>query len=100
MQDAAQMFLITAKEGDAAAERELAIFYLTQPDGLPRTILPLAKPREVFKGEILARKRTADSRSDPATMCLAQHWMEMSRKGGDELAANYLRSRDDMERIP
>jgi hypothetical protein len=91
MADAARMFLITAKEGDAAAERELAIFYLTQPDALPRTILPLSKPKEVFKNELISKKRNGDDlRSDPATMCLAQHWMEQSRKGGDELAANYL----------
>jgi hypothetical protein len=102
MSDAARMFLITAKEGDAAAERELAIFYLTQPDVLPRTILPLSKPREVFKGDVMSKKRMGDDhlRSDPATMCLAQHWMEQSCKGGDEVAANFMRSRDDMARIP
>lgn len=110
MADAAKMFLITAREGNAAAERELAIFYLTQPDLLPRTILPFSKPREVFKGELLAGSRggkrgasNADAdhqKSDPVTMRVAQHWMEMSRKGGDTLAASYLQSKDDMERIP
>jgi hypothetical protein len=103
MSDAARMLLITAKEGDAVAERELAIFYLTHPDLLPRAVLPLSKPKEIFKGELLShnRNRKEDpARSDPMTMCVAQHWMEMSRKGGDELATKYLRARDDIERIP
>jgi hypothetical protein len=114
MSDAARMLLITAKEGDAVAERELAILYLTHPDLLPRAVLPLSKPREIFKGELLSRHRN-DSRparggppggpddvvrSDPMTMCVAQHWMEESRRGGDELATKYLRARDDIERIP
>jgi hypothetical protein len=102
MEDAARMFLISAKEGDAAAERELAIFYLTSGDVLPPTTMPLFKPRDVFKDEIMSKKRSGDDRlrSDPATMCLAQHWMEMSRKGGDELAASYLKGREEIERIP
>lgn len=102
MADAAQMLIITAKEGDAVAERELAIFYLTHPDLLPRTVSPLSKPKEIFKGELLNRDRRKENpaRSDPMTMCVAQHWMEQSRKGGDELATKYLRARDDIERIP
>ncbi|KAF2090679.1 hypothetical protein K490DRAFT_34895 [Saccharata proteae CBS 121410] len=102
MEHAAQMLIITAKEGDAVAERELAIFYLTHPDLLPRTVLPLTKPLDVFKPELLNRdrKREDPARSDPVTMCVAQHWMEMSRRGGDQLATKYLRQRDDLERIP
>ncbi|TID22983.1 hypothetical protein E6O75_ATG02157 [Venturia nashicola] len=100
MVDAAKMYIITAKEGDAAAERELAIFYLTHPDLLPRTLLPLSKPREIFKESLLNQKREDPERSDPMTMCVAHHWMELSKKGGDELATKYLRARDDMEKIP
>jgi hypothetical protein len=100
MGDAAKMYIITAKEGDAAAQRELAIFYLTHPDLLPRTLLPLSRPREIFKESLLNRKREDPQRSDPMTMCVAQHWMELSKKGGDDLAMKYLRARDDMERIP
>lgn len=102
MEDAAHMLIITAKEGDAVAERELAIFYLTHPDLLQRTVLPLTKPRDVFKSELLHRdrKREDTARSDPMTMCVAQHWMEMSKRGGDQLATKYLRARDEMERIP
>lgn len=103
MEDAARMLLITAKEGDAVAERELAIFYLTSPDLLNRTVLPLTKPRDVFKTELLNREKKASQdpvRSDPMTMCVAQHWMEQSKKGGDQLATKYLRARDEFESIP
>ena len=100
MSDAAKMYIITAREGDPAAERELAIFYLTHPELLPRTVQPLSKPREIFKESLLNIKREDRERSDPMTMCVAQHWMELSKKGGDELAAKYLRAREDMDKIP
>ncbi len=102
LEDAARMLLITAKEGDYVAERELAIMYLTSPELLPRTILPLTKPRDVFKTELLNRERKASqdsSRSDPLIMCIATHWMEQSEKGGDQLAKQYLRQRSDLENI-
>ena len=103
MADAARMLLITAKEGDAVAERELAIFYLTSPELLHRAVLPLTRPSDVFKTELLNRERRASqdpARSDPMTMCVAQHWMEQSMKGGDSLAAKYLRQRSELESIP
>lgn len=102
MEDAGRMLLITAKEGDAVAERELAIFYLTSPELVHRTVLPLTKPSEVFKTELLNRERRASqdpARSDPMTMCVAQHWMEQSKRGGDQLAAKYLRQRSELENI-
>ncbi|KAF2125472.1 hypothetical protein P153DRAFT_113892 [Dothidotthia symphoricarpi CBS 119687] len=103
MEDAARMLLITAKEGDSVAERELAIFYLTSPELLHRAVLPLTKPSDVFKTELLNRERRASqdpARSDPMTMCVAQHWMEQSMRGGDHLAAKYLRQRSELENIP
>jgi len=103
MEDAARMLVITAKEGDAVAERELAIFYLTSPELVHRTVLPLTKPSEVFKTELLNRERKASqdpARSDPMTMCVAQHWMEQSMRGGDHLAVKYLRQRSELENIP
>jgi hypothetical protein len=103
MEDAARMLVITAKEGDSVAERELAIFYLTSPELVQRTVLPLTKPMDVFKTELLNRERKASqdpARSDPMTMCVAQHWMEQSMRGGDPLAAKYLRQRSELENIP
>ncbi|KAH6638855.1 hypothetical protein C7974DRAFT_387433 [Boeremia exigua] len=103
MSDAARLLLITAKEGDAVAERELAIFYLTSPELLHRAVLPLTRPSDVFKTELLNREKRASqdpARSDPMTMCVAQHWMEQSMRGGDGLAAKYLRQRSELESIP
>lgn len=104
MQDAAQMWTITAKEGDPVAERELAIFYLTHPELVARTTLPLTKPKDVFKTANAAgagrESREGDKeRNDPATMCVAYHWMEASARGGDELAKKYLRQREEMNAI-
>jgi hypothetical protein len=109
MEDAAKMWTITAKEGDPAAERELAIFYLTHPELVERVTAPLSKPRETFKAQVMemhgggggAGKEERDrERSDPATMCVAYHWMELSALGGDELAKKYLRQREELNAIP
>jgi hypothetical protein len=49
------MWTITAKEGDSTAQRELAIFYLSNPELVERTTLPLSKPREVFKQAVIEK---------------------------------------------
>ncbi|KAG7103746.1 hypothetical protein HYQ44_017834 [Verticillium longisporum] len=51
--DAGRMWTVLAKEGDTAAQRELALFYLMDPELLERTTLPLSKPREVFKQAVM-----------------------------------------------
>lgn len=53
--DAAKMWTITAKEGDPTAQRELAIFYLSNPELVPRTTLPLSKPRDIFKRQLMEK---------------------------------------------
>ena len=100
MEEAARMWMITAKEGDPVAERELAIFYLTLPELLPRIMLPLTMPRDTFKPEMMYRKIEDPTRSDPQTMCVAIHWMELSANGGDRLAKEYLRQRDELNALP
>lgn len=108
MQDAAKMWTITAKEGDPVAERELAIFYLTHPELVERVTAPLTKPRDTFKSQLMEMHQGKEGvvnerdreRSDPATMCVAYHWMELSAQGGDELAMKYLRQREEMNAIP
>ncbi|TVY78343.1 hypothetical protein LSUE1_G004719 [Lachnellula suecica] len=104
MQDAAKMWTITAKEGDPVAERELAIFYLTHPELVERVTAPLSKPRETFKAQVMEMHGGSEGRdrerSDPATMCAAYHWMELSAVGGDELAKKYLRQREELNAIP
>lgn len=53
LEDAGKMWAITAKEGFPTAQRELALFYLSHPEYVERTTLPLSKPREVFKQAVL-----------------------------------------------
>ncbi|KAE8144817.1 hypothetical protein BDV25DRAFT_84934 [Aspergillus avenaceus] len=98
IEDAAGMWIITAKEGNPVAQRELAILYLTHPELLPRVTLPLTFLRETFKEETLLR-RDKDPRSDPQSMCLALHWMQLSANGGDELAQNRLRELEEFDSI-
>ena len=95
MKDAARMWTITAKEGDPTAQRELAIFYLTNPSLLPRCTKPLSKPKDTFRPDMMVAKGEDPEKRDPATMCVAYHWMELSSHGGDELAKKYLRQRDE-----
>ena len=101
MAQAAELLQITAKEGDAVAQRELATLYLTHPELMDHIIAPLSRPRDVFKEEMESKwRRNQDpSRCDPATMCVAHHWMSMSSKGGDALAKEYLRQREEMDRL-
>lgn len=106
MQDAAKMWTITAKEGDPVAERELAIFYLTHPELVERVTAPLSKPRETFKsldphgGSGTVKEERDRERSDPATMCIAYHWMELSAVGGDEVAKKFMTQREELNAIP
>lgn len=101
MSDAGTLLQIAAKDGNAAAQRELATLYLTHPDLLDRVIAPFAQPKEVFRDELENKWKTNDkSRCDPLTMCVAHHWMLLSSKGGDGLAKEYLKQREEMERLP
>ncbi|KAH8590958.1 hypothetical protein B0O99DRAFT_654637 [Bisporella sp. PMI_857] len=98
MEDAAKMLTITAKEGEPAAERELGIFYIAHPDLVEKVTAPLSKPRETFKAQVMDMHGGGNaSRADPATMCIAFHWMELSAIGGDDLAKRYLRQRESQE---
>lgn len=101
MSDAAHLLQITAKEGDAVAQRELATLYLTHPELMDHVIAPFSRPRDVFKEELESkwRKNQDPNRCDPATMCVAHHWMSLSSKGGDALAKEYLRQREEMDRL-
>lgn len=102
MADAAYLLQITAKEGDPVAQRELATLYLTHPELMDHIIAPFARPKDVFKEELESkwRKNQDRNRCDPATMCVAHHWMSLSSRGGDALATEYLRAREEMERLP
>ncbi|SCO82399.1 uncharacterized protein FRV6_06612 [Fusarium oxysporum] len=114
LDDAGKMWTITAKEGFPTAQRELALFYLSNPEYVERTTLPLSKPREVFKQTVMDKYgrlgngggrtgfssggegKESDVRSDPGLMCVAVHWMEAAEHGGDELATSFLRQNEFM----
>lgn len=55
LDDVGKMWTITAKEGYPAAQRELALFYLSNPEFVERTTLPLSKPRDVFKQSVMEK---------------------------------------------
>lgn len=55
LEDAGRMWAITAKERYPTAQRELALFYLSNPESVERTTLPLSKPREVFKQTVMEK---------------------------------------------
>ena len=98
MEDAARMFIITAKEGEPVAERELGIFYIAHPDLVEKVMAPLSKPSGIFKAQVMdVHGDGSTGRADPATMCVALHWMELSALGGDKLAKDYLMQKKSQE---
>lgn len=128
LKDVGRMWAITAKEGYPAAQRELALFYLSNPEFVERITLPLSRPSEVFKQVVMdkykrndkrgggigsqagmtgattngghgqASGKDSDVRNDPGLMCVAVHWMEAAEKGGDELGSSFLRQNEFMGR--
>ncbi|OAA72361.1 hypothetical protein ISF_01434 [Cordyceps fumosorosea ARSEF 2679] len=125
LKDVGRMWAITAREGYPTAQRELALFYLSNPEFVERITLPLSKPREVFKQAVIdkykrnekrssgagaqgagaglgagsqATSKDSDVRNDPGLMCVAVHWMEAAERGGDELATSFLRQNEFMGR--
>ena len=68
LDDVGTMWTITAKEGYPTAQRELALFYLSNPEHVARTSLPLSKPRDVFKQAVMEKYgRSEKSRSSSGT---------------------------------
>ncbi|KAI1372830.1 hypothetical protein F4677DRAFT_242586 [Hypoxylon crocopeplum] len=55
LRDAAKMWTIAAKEGNATAQRELGLFNLSNPELVERSTLPLSKPRDVFKQAVMEK---------------------------------------------
>lgn len=120
LEDAGRMWAITAKEGYPTAQRELGLFYMSNPEYVERTTLPLSKPREVFKQTVMDKygrgrgmsaaqtpgaptlaadmgDKDRNVRNDPGLMCVAFHWMEAAERGGDEVATNYMRQKEFMD---
>ncbi|OTB00178.1 hypothetical protein M426DRAFT_66435 [Hypoxylon sp. CI-4A] len=55
LRDAAKMWTIAAKEGNATAQRELGLFNLSNSELVERSTLPLSKPRDVFKQAVMEK---------------------------------------------
>ncbi|KAL8772824.1 MAG: hypothetical protein Q9209_002169 [Squamulea sp. 1 TL-2023] len=103
LRDAAELWIIAAKEGSATAARELGLLYLTHPEFLPRTTLqPFSKPKEVFKSVSPAKTKEGSSnaaeveRLDPVTFAVVFHWMEVAANGGDRDARDFLRGNGEL----
>lgn len=99
LRDAANLWLIAAKEGSPIAARELGLFYLTHPELLSRTTMPFSKAKDVFKSVIAMDYRNGDKERgalDPYTFAVVRHWMEIAANGGDKDARDFLRGSGDV----
>ncbi|KAF3022548.1 hypothetical protein E8E14_012739 [Neopestalotiopsis sp. 37M] len=117
--DVAKMLTITAKEGSHPAQREFGLFNLSNPELVERTIMPLSKPRDVFKQSLMEKfgakpggsarhpvdriralgssgstasdgNKGVDVKNDPALHCVAFHWFGVAAEGGDKIAKQFL----------
>ena len=99
LRDAANLWLITAKEGSPAAARELGLFYLTHPHLLPRVTMPFSKAKDVYKSVTSIDARIGDKEKgvlDRATFAIVFHWMEFAANGGDKDARDFLKGTGEL----
>ena len=99
LRDAANLWLITAKEGCPAAARELGLFYLTHPELLPRVTMPFSKANDVYKSVMSIDARIGDKEKgalDRSTFALVFHWMEFAANGGDKDAKDFLKGNGEL----
>lgn len=61
MRDSIRLWIIAAKEGYPVAQRELGLHFLSNPELVPRTLHPFARPREVFRRKSGASTGAADA---------------------------------------
>jgi hypothetical protein len=70
-----------------------------------RVIVPLSRSKEVFKAIKLNQDKGGfvneidRERTDPATMVVAHHWMELAALDRDDSATKYLRSSEEITTI-
>lgn len=96
LRDAANLWLIAAKEGSPPAARELALFYLTHPELLPRVTMPFSKGKDVFRSVMSLDARTGEGGLDPFTFAVVFHWMEFAANGGDKDAKDFLKGTGEL----
>ena len=88
LQDGARMLVIAACEGNAVAQRELALLHLSHPSLLPLTTLPLTRPSDTFQKVSLKGVAGDKDKYDPDRIALATHWFRLAAKNGDKYAQN------------
>ena len=99
LRDAANLWLITAKEGSPAAARELGLFYLTHPHLVPRVTMPFSKAKDVYKSVTSIDAWIGDKEKgvlDRATFAIVFHWMEFAANGGDKDARDFLKGTGEL----
>lgn len=99
LRDAANIWLITAKEGSPPAARELGLFYLTHPELLPRVTMPFSKANDVYKSVMSIDARTGEKEKgalDRSTFAVVFHWMEFAANGGDKDARDFLKGNGEL----
>jgi hypothetical protein len=99
IRDAAQMWILAAKEGNETAQRELATLYLSHPEILPSVSLPLAAPRDIFKSEMKYWTDEPSRTRGSQSLCLALHWMQLAANNGDVIAKKRLKERAAKELV-
>ena len=101
LRDAANLWLVTAKEGSPIAARELGLFYLTHPELLPRITMPFSKAKDVF-GAVAAKEHSRSQGDkdrgalDPYTFAVVFHWMDIAANGGDKDAKDFLKMNGEL----
>ena len=96
-QEAANLWLIAAKEGSPVAARELGLFYLTHPHLLPQRVTkPLSMAKDVFKSARGGDSTGVDDNKERGglnalTFDVVYHWMVIASNGGDAEAKAFLR---------
>ena len=99
LRDAANLWLITAKEGSPVAARELGLFYLTHPKLLPRTTMAFSSAKDVFRSTMSNDAMSGNKEKgalDPLTFAIIFHWMEVAANGGDKDARDFLRGNGEL----
>ncbi|KAL6722278.1 hypothetical protein ACLMJK_001385 [Lecanora helva] len=101
LRDAANLWLIAAKEGSPVAARELGLFYLTHPELIPRITMPFSKAKDVFKA-VAAHDNPSGAGNkdkgalDPYTFAVVFHWMDIAANGGDKDAKDFLKGNGEL----
>lgn len=99
LRDAANLWVITAKEGSPVAARELGLFYLTHPELLPRITMPFSTAQDVYKSVLSIDARTGEKDKgalDRTTFAVVFHWMEFAANGGDRDARDFLKGNGEL----